>query len=93
MLGLANLFQFSLERPDPGSQTLPKARGLSLELGLVQLLESLLVTVDLVHDRLNALALPVESRSEDRGHECLDHSGCKYNRCVVMYSATASGTQ
>ena len=44
-------------------------------------------------DRLDALPLPFEPRAEDRGHECLDHAGSKYNRCLVIYSATASGTQ
>jgi hypothetical protein len=49
--------------------------------------------VDLIYDRLNTLALSVEPRTEDRRHQWLDHSGSKYNRCVAMYSATASGTQ
>ena len=93
VLGLPNLLQLGLERAGALSQTLAKPGRLGLQLGLAQLLEPLLVAVDLVHDRLDALALPVESRAEDRRHQCLDHSGSKYNRCVVMYSATGSGTQ
>ena len=49
--------------------------------------------VNSLDNRLYPLALAVESRSEDRGHQILDHSGSKYKRCESTYSATGSGTQ
>ena len=93
VLGFSHLVQFGLERAGALGQPLAKAGGLGLQVGFTEVLEPLLLGVDLVHDGLDALPLSVESSTEDRGHESLDHSAFKYNWCRAMYSATASGTQ
>ena len=93
MLGFSHLVELSLERAGALVQPLAKAGGLSLQVGFTEVLEPFFLGVDLIHDGLDALPLPVESRTEDRGHERLDHSASKYNWCRAMYSATASGTQ
>src|SRR3954469_16532415 len=93
VLGLADLLELGPQFTGTLRQPLAKATGLSLEIRFAQVLELLLAFVDLVHDRLDLLALPVEPGAEDRRHQWLNHSGSKYNRCVAMYSATASGTQ
>jgi hypothetical protein len=93
VLGLTYLLELRLEGASALGQTLAEPLGLSLQLPLAQILEALLVGMDLIHDGLDALALTVESGAEDRCHQRFNHSESKYNRCVIMYSATASGTQ
>src|SRR5262249_35350963 len=93
VLGLAHLFQLGLEGADALLETLPEEDGLGLELILTQVLETLLVGVNRLDDRLEPLTLSIEPRTEDRGHQILDHSGSKYKRCKETYSATGSGTQ
>ena len=93
VLGGPHLLELLLDRAGTLREALAEALGLGLELGLAECLESLLGGVDLVHHRLEAFALAVESSAEDRGHQGFDHAGSKYNRCRATYSATASGTQ
>jgi hypothetical protein len=93
VLGFAHFLQLGLESTSGLTETLTKPKGLSLQLVLAEIPEPFLVAVDLVHDRLNTLALSVEAGAEDRCHQCLDHSASKYNWCAMMYSATRSGTQ
>ncbi len=93
VLGLAHLVELRLDRAGALRQPRPEADGLGLELVVAQVLELRFLGVDGVDGRLDPLALAVEPRPEDRGHQILDHSASKYKRCRAMYSATASGTQ
>src|SRR5262245_15955898 len=87
------LLQLRLDRPGPPSEPGAEGGGLPLELVLGQAGKPLLMPVDEVDDRLDALAVAVEAGAEDRGHEGFDHAGSKYNPCREIYPSTASGTQ
>ena len=93
VLGRADLLQLGLERAGALRETRPERRVWALSSSSVRSLSRSSSPWIGVDDRLDALALALEPRAEDRGHQCLDHSGSKYNRCLAMYSATASGTQ
>src|SRR5262249_39900278 len=52
-----------------------------------------LVLVNTIDDRLNALELPLEARPDHLGYQLLQHaSPVRYSPCDVMYAATWSGT-
>ena len=93
VLGCPDLVELGLELGRPFGKARAEARRLSLELVVAERPEQLFLGMNGVENRLDPAPLAVEPRSEDRGHQILDHSGSKYKRCRTIYSATASGTQ
>jgi hypothetical protein len=79
MFRIPDTIQLGLDTANPLRQAFLEASSLGLEVGFSHILEPFLMSVDLLHHRLDALALAVEAGAEDRCHQCLDHSGSKYN--------------
>src|SRR2546430_17556568 len=67
-----------------GVQTCALPICLRLQLGIRERLEALLVTMNRVHDRTDALHLTLEARADDPGEPALDHQS--------SMSASVSGT-
>jgi hypothetical protein len=77
VLRLADLLEFRLERTGSLGEDGPKLLGLTLQLALGEVFETLLVAVDGQERGLQPLPLAVEPGAEDRGHQSLDHSASK----------------
>ena len=83
--GLALLRQAGLDVAHPGLKQAFELGRLRLDLGVWKVLQATLVLVDTLHDRANALELPVEARAHDRLHQLLKHvSQSRYNPWVRM---------
>ena len=69
VLGGLDLLQLGLDGSGPLAKPLPELPGLVLQLGLAEPLELLFLSVDPVHNGLEALALALVPGPQDRGHQ------------------------
>ena len=73
MLFLLDALDLRLERSRALRDHLAEPGGLCLKLAVAEILETLFVLVNRIHDRLDALQLAVESRPEDLGEQTVCH--------------------